>query len=79
MGIMPFKKGYSDQFDSPTRGELQDVFEFVWLAVVDADLGPITRAELAERIVNAHDSGMKPEAIKDAVLYELKHQRRTLI
>ena len=44
----------------------------MWLAVVDADLGPITRAELAELIVEAHESGMKPEAIKDAVLHELQ-------
>jgi hypothetical protein len=72
---MPFKKGYSDQFDSPTRAGLQDVFEFVWLAVVDADLGPITRAELAEIIVKAHESGMKAEAIKDIVLHELRHDR----
>jgi hypothetical protein len=76
---MPFKEGYVSDFDAPTRAELQEVFEFVWLAVIDADLGLISRNELAALIVKAHNSGMQPEAIKDAVLYELKHQRRTLI
>jgi hypothetical protein len=75
---MPFE-GYGSVFDPPTRLKLQDVFEFVWLVVIDADLGAISRNELAALIVKAHNSGMQPEAIKDAVLYELKHQRRTLI
>jgi hypothetical protein len=69
---MPFRHEYGDIYDQPTLSRLQDVFEYVWLAAVDAGRSPLSRERVARLIIEAHESGMTPEQMKDFVLKSVR-------
>ena len=52
--------------------QLQDIFEYAWLALVDGVSPEVTREDVAQRIIVAHGAGLSPEAIKNKVLLELR-------
>jgi hypothetical protein len=62
---MPFRDGYTRVYDKATLARLQDIYEYVWLAMVDLDEPKLTRDDLAGMIIGCHDKGMSAEAIKD--------------
>ena len=69
---MPFRKGYEGVYDQVTLTQLQDIFEFVWLAVADSlSCAEVSREYIAHRIIAAHEAGLVPEAIKNKVILEL--------
>jgi hypothetical protein len=73
--LMPFRENYRHLYDASTLARLQDVFEFVWLATVDAGI-VASRAHIARLIIEAHDAGMTPEGIKDSVLSKFATKRK---
>jgi hypothetical protein len=68
---MPFRHDFETVLDAQRRLWLQDVFEFVWLALVDHGVTSIPRAEVAQMILTADESGMAPESIKDRLVRDL--------
>jgi hypothetical protein len=72
---MPFREGYGSIFDAPTRATLQDVFEFVWLAMTDAFAPSVSREKIAGMVVAAHKAGMTPDHIKEQVFNEILQSR----
>jgi hypothetical protein len=68
---MPFRKGYEGVYDQATLARLQDVLEYVWLAITDTLAPSVSREEVARQVLAAHESGMPPERIKEQVLVEL--------
>jgi hypothetical protein len=72
MRAMPFRQGYEGVYDHATLALLQDIFEYVWLAVADSlSSKEVTRDYIAHRIIAAHEAGLSPEAIKNRVILEL--------
>jgi hypothetical protein len=68
---MPFRHDFGATLDEQQRLRLQDVFEFVWLALVDHGVLSVSRAKVAQIILEADESGMAPECIKDRLVREL--------
>ena len=68
---MPSCKSYEGVDDQATLARLQDVFEYVWLAITDTLAPSVSREEVARQVLAAHESGMPPERIKEQVLVEL--------
>jgi hypothetical protein len=71
---MPFSKGYEGVYDQSTLKQLQDILEFVWLAIADGT-ATVSREDVASLVLAAHESGMTPERIKEHVLDELLQPR----
>jgi hypothetical protein len=69
---MPFRHEYSDVYDQLTLDRLQDIFEYVWLAVVDIRRSPPSREQVARLIIEAHEAGMTPEQMKDFVIKKVR-------
>jgi hypothetical protein len=65
---MPFRKGYEGVYDQTTLERLQDILEFVWLAITDAVAPSISREDVARLVLDAHKVGMTPDRIKKHVL-----------
>jgi hypothetical protein len=72
---MPFRKGYEGVYDQATLERLQDILEFVWLAITDAVAPSMSRENVASLVLAAHESGMTPERIKEHVLDEILEPR----
>jgi hypothetical protein len=69
---MPFRQGYEGVYDQATLALLQDIFEYVWLAVADSlSSTEVSREYIAHRILAAHEAGLTPEAIRNRVILEL--------
>ena len=73
---MPFREGYNGVYDEATLAHLQDIFEYVWLAMVDLGEPKITRDDLAGMIIGCHEKGMSVEAIKEFMTVDLTTKRR---
>jgi hypothetical protein len=69
---MPFRHEYSDADDQQTLDRLQDVFEYVWLALVDMNQSSPSREQVARFIIEAHETGMSPEQMKDFVIHKFR-------
>ncbi len=65
---MRFRKGYEGIYDQTTLERLQDILEFVWLAVNDAVAPSISREDVASLVLEAHKAGMTPDQIKKHAL-----------
>jgi hypothetical protein len=65
---MPFRKGYEGVYDQATLERLQDILEFVWLAITDAVAPSISRDDLARLVLEGHEAGMSPDRIKEHVI-----------
>jgi hypothetical protein len=74
---MPFRKGYEGVYDQATLALLQDVFEYVWLAITDTLAPLVSREEIARQVLAAHESGLAPDRIKEQVLAELLRPKVT--
>ena len=72
---MPFRKGYEAVYDQATLARLQDVFEYVWLAITDTLAPSVSREEVARQVLAAHESGITPDRIKEQVLAGLLQPR----
>jgi hypothetical protein len=68
---MPCRKGCEGDYDQATLARLQDVFEYVWLAITDTLAPSVSREEVARQVLAAHESGMSPDRIKEHVIVEL--------
>jgi hypothetical protein len=69
---MLLRDAYKDGHDEATLTLLQDILEYVWLAIVDGDIcSGVTRESVARRIIAAHEAGLTPEAIKNRVILEI--------
>jgi hypothetical protein len=68
---MPFRKGYEGIYDQATLDQLQDVLEFVWLAIVADRRATLCRENVARMILTSHESGMTPVRIKEQVVREI--------
>jgi hypothetical protein len=73
---MPFREGYAGVYDEATLARLQDIFEYVWLAMVDLGEAKTTRDELAGMIIGCHEKGMSAEASKEFLAADLTAKRR---
>jgi hypothetical protein len=47
-------------YDQATLERLQDILEFVWLAITDAVAPAMSRENVASLVLAAHESGMTP-------------------
>jgi hypothetical protein len=65
---MPFRQGYEGVYDQATLARLQDVFEYIWLAITDTLAPLVSREDIARQVLAAHESGMPPDRIKEQVL-----------
>ena len=63
-------------YDEATLARLQDVYEYVWLVMVDLGEPKITRDNLAGMIIGCHEKGMSAEAIKEFLTVDLNAKRR---
>jgi hypothetical protein len=68
---MPFRKGYEGVYDQATLDLLQDILEFVWLALSDAFAPSVSREKIAGMVLAAHNGGMTPDRIKEQVIDEI--------
>lgn len=67
---MPFRKGYVGVYDQPTLDQLQDILEFVWLAIADGT-PPVSLEDVARMILAGHETGLTPDRIKEEVVREI--------
>jgi len=72
---MPFREGYGGVYDEATLSRLQDIYEYVWLALVDVGEPKITRDDLAGMIIGCYEKGMSAEAIKEFLSVDLTARR----
>src|SRR5215213_4189559 len=72
---MPFREGYRGVYDEVTLARLQDIYEYVWLALVDLGDPKITRDDLAGMIIGCYEKGMSAEAIKEFLSVDLTARR----
>lgn len=75
---MPFRKGYEGVYDQATLDLLQDILEFVWLAMTDAFAPSVSREKIAGMVVAAHKAGMTPDRIKEHVIDEILRSKVNL-
>jgi hypothetical protein len=73
---MPFREGYAGVYDEATLVRLQDIYEYVWLAMVDLGEPRITRNDLAAMIMGCHEKGMSAEATKEFLTVDLTAKRK---
>jgi hypothetical protein len=72
---MPFRNGYEGVYDQATLNLLQEILEFVWLAMTDAFAPSVSREKIAGMVVAAHKAGMTPDHIKEQVFNEILQSR----
>jgi hypothetical protein len=53
---------------------LQDIFEYVWLALADSGEPNISRNDLADMIIGCHEKGMTAEVIKEFLTADLSRK-----
>jgi hypothetical protein len=71
---MLFRQGYNGIYDQETLTKLQDILEFVWLAIIDdGQAGSVSREEIARMIFAAYARDLSPESIQRAVIRNLAH------
>jgi hypothetical protein len=75
---MPFRQGCEGVYNQATLERLQDILEFVWLAITDAVAPSVSRETIAQRVLAAHEAGMSPELIKEHVLDEILQPRASV-
>jgi hypothetical protein len=73
---MPFREGYGGVYDEATLTRLQDIYEYVWLALVDLGEPKMNRDDLAGMIIGCYEKGMSAEAIKEFLSVDLTAKRR---
>ena len=73
---MPFREGYGGVYDEATLARLQDIFEYVWLALSDLSEPKMSRDDLAGIIIGCHEKGTSAEAIKEFLTADLTTKRR---
>jgi hypothetical protein len=64
---MPFRNGFDDVYEQSTLELLQSIFDSVWPAISEAP-NPVSRGEVARRILMAYRAGNSLEQIKQSVL-----------
>jgi hypothetical protein len=73
---MPFRRGYESIYDRDTLDQLQEVFDAVWLIVLDAGVS-LRRDDIVRMILHAHEAGMSPTQIRQHVIYEVLRKPET--
>ena len=76
---MTFREGYGGVYDDATLARLQDIYEYVWLSMVDLGAPKITRDDLAGMIIGCHEKGMNAEAIKEFLTVDLTTKTQALV
>jgi hypothetical protein len=71
---MPFREGYGGIYDEATLARLQDIFEYVWLALAHAGEPNMSRNDLAGMIIGCHEKGMTAEVIKEFLTVDLSRK-----
>jgi len=74
---MPFRKGFEGVYDQATLNVVQDSFEFIRQAISDAGL-LLSREAVARMVIDAYESGMRPELIRGQVLHTIMQQLKQL-
>jgi hypothetical protein len=68
---VPFRKGYEGVYDQASLERLQEILEFVWLALVDGGTPPVSREDVARMIIAAYEQGVPPERMKVQLVQEI--------